>query len=299
MKIYEFLEKKAEKVPGLGYVATALSFAAAVLLRNSGENSPIWFMALVWLYAVFFYILGGVLDPIFYDPWFSLAPDASERLKFGWYRMMQRANVYSVTLNQTRTRAARKLNDAAKGAVEIPDPDCERGIYKTAKNLFLKSDAWDNRVKFWLETSKAARAFVIPFTIVAACDIVRWLCFPGTTIRSSPWKMLMSWPSASLLALATFLLYLWLRVIPSVRLFQLVLDHDIFIISAECFEGKDGGATVKRNLISAGSAVFRCDTVPLFRRDDASSKKGHLWFRILAGAVVAGIAIFAIWPLTT
>jgi hypothetical protein len=301
MKIEPFLEKQAEKIPGLGYVATALSLVAAIALSTSSEHFQVRLIALVWLCAVFFYFLGGALDPVFYDPWFSLYPTDPGPPKRFWYDLMRRFPIYCKDLAVARRKAALKLKQAALEAAKADElakavndltvpsgnntnakrgewtkeaenraENEQSGIYQTAKALFQKSDSWEIHVKPWLELSKAARAFVIPFFLIGLFDIVKSICphMAMSHIATSPLK----WFTNPLLALGlsfvSLVVYLWWRVVHATHLFELVSEHDVFTFNSQSTEGRDGAVTRKRTLISTGSAVFRWDKLPLVGKDD-------------------------------
>jgi hypothetical protein len=339
MKIGAFLEKQAEKIPGLGYVATALSLVTAIVLRTSSEHMQVWLIALVWLYAVFFYLLGAALDPVFYDPWFSLYPADERRLKRAWYNFMRIIPwFYNKRLNEKRMEAAIKLRKAVLEAAQRAEKEAERaaetakcsadelasaldelqgikkkqgepekwdieaerkqsGIYRTVNLLFQKSDSWDAHVKPWLEASKAARAFVIPLSLIGTCDIVKSIWFPHMAtshMATSPLKPFMGWLLAFPTACGSLLVYLWWRVVHAIHLYELVSKHDVFMFNSQSTEV--GAVTQKRTLISTGIAVFRWEKLPLFEKDDDSKK--NLWSKIvlvILGLGLAGIAIASIW----
>jgi len=73
------------------------------------------------------------------------------------------------TLENNRDAAAKKL-------------DCDvDGLYDRAAAGFKKSEDWENSVRLWLETSKAARTFAIPLALVLIYACLRNLLqFPGS-----------------------------------------------------------------------------------------------------------------------
>lgn len=327
MKIEAFFEKQGEKIPGLGYVATTLSLLVAIVLSASSERFDIRLLSLVWLYAVFFYFIGGVLDPVFYDPWFSLYPTDAGPLKYFWYNLMQKFPVYDHDLVVARMSATIKLKRAAQATVKgtkqeeemklteslgkltIPEKGSkwtteakkradkeQSGIYQTAKALFQKSDSWDARVKPWLELSKAARAFVIPLSLIGASDIVKsiWPSLKAASYAaSSPLSWLMNPLTAFGLAFVSLVVYLWWRAVHATHLFELVSEHDAFTFKAQSTEEKDRAGMQETALITTGSAVFRLNKLPLFQKSDHSNE--NQWVKVLLRVVLAFAAIISIW----
>jgi len=278
--VADYFISKAGKVPGLGYVFTALSLIAAIVLKKPEKDFDPIVVWIVWLLAFLFYFFSGILDDIIFDPQYE--PDEKRKHRKGWgrtWRKCIRWCFYPVKhllallpkvahLADTRRRAADKLNSEHK--------QCE-GIYKSAVMLFEKSDEWDKSVKLWLDLSKMARAFIIPALVIFISDVLAeslgiakmtaWLSYP-----------IISWFSCWVVALSMFVallvLYTLFRILHMASLYEIILKSDI---SEVCPLNKEKYCEIP--LLIVGKIIIPKHVLPIFHHPSTSenaSNSGNL-----------------------
>jgi len=127
--VRKWFEAKSEEIPGLGLVTALCSGLIALTLQESPGEFAIWLVASIWVVAYIFYQLGGVLDYVLFEPFYSAGKDLSKK----------RFPPLAKKLHNARQSAANKLWEGQVGSI--------LGLYKTAEKLFGKSHDWDKKVK--------------------------------------------------------------------------------------------------------------------------------------------------------
>jgi hypothetical protein len=169
----------------------------------------------------------------------------------------------SLSSYEIRKKAADKLN---------PDNYCYKGIYKSAEMFFGKSDEWEDKVKIWLDLSKAARAFIIPLCILLLLDVSQeWVGVPNIkaflNYRILNWFGL--WYVALISLLVLLISFVWFRLLHMVILYELINKSNLLTLFVSPIEAKDSNMKMLR----IGNVIIPTSELPIYI--EAKTKKSH------------------------
>jgi hypothetical protein len=263
-QVGEYLKSKSEKVPGLAYVATIISGIMAIFLNVSEENFGLWIISIVWFVSFMFYFFSGIIDDIIYEPLYGLPRSNVKGLKFIWLRVARIifAPIRWVVDSLPKTR---DISEVRQSAARKFHSNKITGIYGSAKKIFDGRDEWQDKVKIWLDLSKAARAFIIPLFIVLISDLL-YVVSGWPDVRAiSNYNILnwfIHWPVALIALITIFIVYLWFRILHMIALYDLVAKANVFTFEVAPIDAKNKNM---QKMVCVGSVVLPANELPIYK----------------------------------
>ena len=280
MELTKFLEKRAKKWPGIVQVASLLAVIMALAINKPEKEFALWQTALVVALAVLFHFMGTTLDAVVFDPLYGLKPSPSTLLKRG-LRLMARGLFSPIKLVVDQLPGTYEMADCRKAAAEnlrskIEGTNCtceedkdREGVYNSAKALFEGSDEWDDKVKPWLEISKAIRSFIWPLAAILVYDVghdhshwhMPWL----DDLLSVPvLNWLSRWEVSVAALFLALVLYLWLRVFHMRAMYKLVNNIEYILFPNWCHEGAKYRTALPARRLAIGESREQSTDKPVF-----------------------------------
>jgi hypothetical protein len=243
MELSALLEDRAEKWPGYvkfaAFVAVIASLAKSAPDKEEGLTG-LGSSALTIALAVFLYQAGSLLDDIVFDPLYSLKPSKPSRwLKRAW-RAIARGIFFPVKMVadrlpgtkemfDERSKAAEKIREEISGAAVTGNAEQKgEGIYEAAKTLLKDSEAWEEKVKPWLELSKTIRSFVWPLAAISLYKAQdAWSNVLLDDFLNKPvFNWFASWAHSLAAAFLALVLYVWLRAFHMRAMYKLLRESE-------------------------------------------------------------------------
>jgi hypothetical protein len=263
-QVGEYLKSKSEKVPGLAYVATIISGVVTIFLDISEENFSLWIISIVWFFSFVFYFFSGIIDDIIYEPLYGLPGSNVKGFKFTWSNVARFvfAPIRCIVDSLPKTR---DMSEIRQSAARKFDPNKITDIYKSAKKIFDGKDEWKDKVKIWLDLSKAARAFIIPLFIVLISDLLYLVSnWPDITTISN-YRILnwfIHWPVALIALIIILIVYLWFRILHMIALYDLVVKANVFTFEVAPIDAKNKNM---QKMVCVGSVVIPANELPIYK----------------------------------
>jgi len=214
--------------PGALLVFIALESLHTILVNEQGNQDRLQHMVILFLILLagfLAYVAGNVWDYVVYDPLFSAPSSRDRRLRkllFGvWFpiRWLLDRLPPCKNLEKARKEAMAHLDSQRRKIGQPSNQEDEyEGLHKTATKLFSHTSEYEEKIGWWLELSKAIRAFLFPL-----CALIGYLYFfpgnwpfPENTLLSFFWSW---WVELGVFVLALGL-YLSFRVLHVRRLYE-------------------------------------------------------------------------------
>jgi len=254
-KVAKEIMRRSLKTPGLGYVIFVFTTVVTAWLGRKEEYLPYAMPFLVAAAAIAFYWLGGFLDALAFDQFFSRQEDINhlatqEKPKSQrWWKLWADTEV-------ARENAARFLRA----------PEHEReGIYATAKRILRATDKWDGKITLLLDLSKTARTLLLPFLLLVLFDLAVWSTGWRVSALESRPKLawLGRWWIAALLLMSAYVLFINLRLRHMGAMYRALNEDDCPLFTFSVHRDDVGSQKVEPMLCIAGS-VFARSALPIF-----------------------------------